>query len=142
MKKNIWYPGDIITTEKWNRINNNISLPGAYKLSITVEEVSSESSEEKKLVSTSQNITISKSFNEIINLIKQGIICYFVIETDFGGETELQHNIFIASSFNISNSSIGFQSGEDSQTFYISQLDPTKMVNFINNVAPATPIIA
>ena len=102
MKKNVWYPGDIITTEKWNRINNNISLPGAYKLPITIEEASGEGPRE---INSSYNITINKSFNEIINLIKQGVICYFVTETDFGGETELLHNIFIAESFNIGSNS-------------------------------------
>lgn len=80
--KTIWNSGDIITQEEWNNINNNLSIIGAYQLPVTIEEgnAATEGTSLLKFVSSSStiyNITIYKSYNEIIKLLKQGIICYF-----------------------------------------------------------------
>lgn len=82
--KTIWNPGDIITQEKWDNINNNLSIIGAYQLPVTIEEVEVtpsdtpilKSSVSSSVSSTDYKITIHKSYNEIIKLLKQGIICY------------------------------------------------------------------
>ena len=80
MSKTIWNPGDIITTEKWNRINNNSSpILGAYQLPIEIGE-SFEIDDQPFL--KSYKITINKSFEEITNLLKQGIICYFYYQPE------------------------------------------------------------
>ena len=74
--KTIWNPGDIITQEKWDNINNNLSILGAYQLPVTVEEKEEEASR-AALVSNSFNITIHKTYNEIVKLLKQGVICWY-----------------------------------------------------------------
>lgn len=72
--KTIWNPGDIITQEKWDNINNNLSILGAYQLPVTII------AKPTPKVSTSDsqyNIIIHKSYNEIIKLLKQGVICWY-----------------------------------------------------------------
>lgn len=81
--KTIWNPGDIITQEKWDNINNNLSILGAYQLPVTIEE--KEEEEQPKKVSNLKwaqsssnfNITIHKSYDEITKLLKQGVICWY-----------------------------------------------------------------
>lgn len=72
--KTIWNPGDIITQEKWNNINNNLSILGAYQLPVTIEEVNGKV--------TVQNTTIHKSYDEITKLLKQGVICWYFNNID------------------------------------------------------------
>ena len=84
--KTIWNPGDIITQEKWNNINNNLSILGAYQLPVTIEE--REETQPKKVSnlkgyqSSNFNITIHKSYNEITKLLKQGVICWYFNNLD------------------------------------------------------------
>lgn len=80
--KTIWNPGDIITQEKWDNINNNLSLVGAYQLPITIEENGSSSIETKvkpvdPIPVKTTSITIHKTYDEIFEILKQGIICYY-----------------------------------------------------------------
>lgn len=79
--KTIWNPGDIITQEKWDNINNNLSILGAYQLPVTIEEKEEEQPKKisnlKLSQSSSFNITIHKSYNEITKLLKQGVICWY-----------------------------------------------------------------
>lgn len=84
MSKTIWNPGDIITTEKWNRINNNASpILGAYQLPIEIgNEIESAIKLGSSIFLNSYEITINKSFEEITNLLKQGIICYFYYQPE------------------------------------------------------------
>lgn len=67
--KTIWNSGDIITQEKWDNINNNLSILGAYQLPVTIEVSTFDSSY--------HNITIHKSYDEIVKLLKQGTICWY-----------------------------------------------------------------
>lgn len=88
--KTIWNPGDIITQEKWDNINNNLSILGAYQLPVTIEEAEEEETSKKvnnlKAAtlpsSPSFNITIHKSYNEITKLLKQGVICWYYNNLD------------------------------------------------------------
>lgn len=78
--KTIWNSGDIITQEKWNNINNNLSILGAYQLPVTIKE--RETPPLRKVSNLkgyllSFNITIHKSYNEITKLLKQGVICWY-----------------------------------------------------------------
>ena len=70
--KTTWNPGDIITQEKWDNINNNLSILGAYQLPVTIEE-----REIEKKTLNNYNITIHKSYSEIAKLLKQGTICWY-----------------------------------------------------------------
>lgn len=84
--KTIWNPGDIITQEKWDNINNNLSILGAYQLPVTIEE--KEETQPKKISnlklsqSSNFNITIHKSYDEITKLLKQGVICWYFNNLD------------------------------------------------------------
>ena len=60
MNKTVWYPGDIITTEKWNKINNNLSILGALQLQIT--EVENEELSLSKAIDNESIYTINKSY--------------------------------------------------------------------------------
>ena len=62
--KTIWNSGDIITTEKWNNINNNLSLIEAYQLPTSID------TENNKII-------INKSYSEIKKMLMEGIICYY-----------------------------------------------------------------
>ena len=79
--KTIWNPGDIITQEKWDNINNNLSILGAYQLPVTIEE--REGTQPKKVSNLKRyqfsnfNIIIHKSYDEITKLLKQGVICWY-----------------------------------------------------------------
>ena len=80
--KTIWNSGDIITQEKWDNINNNLSILGAYQLPVTVKEKEEEQAKKVsnlKITPSSSifNITIHKSYNEITKLLKQGVICWY-----------------------------------------------------------------
>lgn len=78
--KTIWNPGDIITQEKWNNINNNLSILGAYQLPVTIEEPEEIEGPIKKV--NNLKITIHKSYNEIVKLLKQGVICWYFNNLD------------------------------------------------------------
>lgn len=85
--KTIWNPGDIITQEKWDNINNNLSILGAYQLPVTIEEleqgpIKKVNNLKKAFSSPSFNITIHKSYNEITKLLKQGVICWYFNNLD------------------------------------------------------------
>ncbi len=95
--KTIWNPGDIITQEKWDNINNNLSILEAYQLPVTIEKVEEKKGQIKKVnnlkIEPSSppspfpalpvfNITIHKSYNEISKLLKQGIICWYFNNLD------------------------------------------------------------
>lgn len=67
MVRKIWKPGDIITTEDYNYIENNSTILGAYRLPVTFTVSNDETI-----------ITISMSYSQIAQLLKQGVICYFI----------------------------------------------------------------
>ena len=127
MSKIIWNPGDIITTEKWNKINNNASpILGAYQLPIEIGE-SFELQGNSFL--NSYEVTINKSFEEITNLLKQGIICYFYYQPE-------QNYNFIALATEFieydNDSSITFfdYSSMYEITFYPSYENSNVMINY------------
>ena len=127
MSKTIWNPGDIITTEKWNRINNNASpILGAYQLPIEIGE-SFEMTGNSFL--NSYKITINKSFEEIVDLLKQGIICYFFYQPD-----ENSYQIALVSNFidYDDEKSISFLNFNyfSTITFYPSQENSNIMINY------------
>ena len=63
--KTIWRPGDIITSEKWNKIVNNTSIELARKLPVNFPN------------NPGNPITISISSPNLINLFTKGITCWF-----------------------------------------------------------------
>lgn len=109
MNKTVWYPGDIITTEKWNKINNNLSILGALQLQVT--EVGNEELPLPKKEAGGSIYTINKSYKEVIDLIKKGVLCYIVMSDIYTEENTViaaQYNITIATSYNTSSHTIFF----------------------------------
>ena len=133
MSKTIWNPGDIITTEKWNRINNNASpILGAYQLPIEIGNEIESTSKKENLSSflNSYEITINKSFEEITNLLKQGVICYFYYQPEQGSNF-----IAFVTEFTEHNNNDGFITFFDYDsinliTFYSSYENPNIMINY------------
>ena len=111
MNKTVWYPGDIITTEKWNKINNNLSILGALQLQIT--EVENEELSLSKAIDNESIYTINKSYKEVIDLIKKGVCCYIVMSDIYTEENiviSAYYDIEIATSYNTSSQAIFFTS--------------------------------
>ena len=131
MSKTIWNPGDIITTEKWNRINNNSSpILGAYQLPIEIGNEIENMPTKGGSSSFLKKITINKSFEEINNLLKQGVICYFYYQPG-------QNYNFIAlatnfTKYNDNNGSITFfnYDSQKSIVFHSSYENPNVMINY------------
>lgn len=114
MNKTVWYPGDIITTEKWNKINNNLSILGALQLQVT--KVENEELPLPKVINESI-YTINKSYKEVIDLIKKGVLCYIVMSDIYTEENTVisaYYNIKIATSYNSSSHTIFFTSNGSS----------------------------
>lgn len=114
MNKTIWYPGDIITTEKWNKINNNLSILGALQLQVT--KVGNEESPILRVNANSGSIyTINKSYKEVIDLIKKGVLCYVVMSNTYTEENTViaaYYDIVTATSYNTSSHAIFFTSNK------------------------------
>lgn len=135
MSKTIWNPGDIITTEKWNKINNNASpILGAYQLPIEIEnEIESMTKLSSSSFLNSYEITINKSFEEITNLLKQGIICYFYYQPD-------ENSYYIALATGFTDFSDGGPitffdyNSLEKITFYPSYENPNVMINYIDHM--------
>lgn len=143
MSKTIWNPGDIITTEKWNRINNNASpILGAYQLPIEIgNEIENIEKGSSSSFLNNYEITINKSFEEITNLLKQGIICYFYYQPE-------PNNYFIVLATGFTNdgriSFFDYYSSLDTITFYSSYENPNVMINYSDypeSEEPTTPTI-
>lgn len=118
MNKTVWYPGDIITTEKWNKINNNLSILGALQLQVTEIE-NEESSIARENINSGSIYTINKSYKEVIDLIKKGVLCYIVMSETYTKENTViaaYYNIEIATSYNSSSHAIFFTHNSSSHT--------------------------
>lgn len=87
--KTIWNSGDIITTEKWNNINNNLSLIEAYQLPASIDTENSK-------------IIINKSYSEIKKMLMEGIICYYYL-FDNNNYCEIQYINFYNDSYKTLN---------------------------------------
>ena len=128
MSKTIWNPGDIITTEKWNKINNNASpILGAYQLPIEIGHgIKSMTKDGSSSFLNSYEITINKSFEEITNLLKQGIICYFYYQPEQG-----YNGVALARGFS-DNGIIVFLDSDFFNTinFYSSYENSNVMINY------------
>ena len=109
--KSIWNSGDIITTEKWNNIKNNTSLINTYQLPVTCEW---------NVMNEELHITINKSYNEILNLIQNGVLCYYI--ENYNNQEEFYIDYIIG--YN------GLLIQTNYYDFHISAIDSNKMVNF------------
>ena len=119
MNKTVWYPGDIITIEKWNKINNNLSILGALQLQVT--KVENEELPSPKKGSIKSIYTINKSYKEVIDLIKNGVLCYIVMSSTYTEENTIvaaYYNIGIATSYNSSSHTIFFATNNSPYVFY------------------------
>lgn len=79
--KTIWKPGDIITTEKWNNLTNNI--PELKIIQIPLEFM--KHAGERRLLITSEQLN---------NYIKNGYFCYYVLDNDFYYYTHFEKNLY------------------------------------------------
>ena len=71
--KTIWKPGDIITTEKWNNLTNNV--PTTLKIiQIPLELIENEGETISKLLIASEQLN---------NYIKNGYLCYYIYDNAF-----------------------------------------------------------
>lgn len=108
MVRKVWKPGDIITTEDYNYIENNSMILGAYRLPATITDSDSE-----------MKVTINMSYSQITQLLKQGIICYFMSDNPSMIEY-IMH-------FDDSESCLGSKYG---LSFYPSDETPNTMVAY------------
>lgn len=129
--KTIWNSGDIITQEKWDNINNNLSILGAYQLPATIEERETPTPPPKKVSNlkfyfSNFNITIHKSYNEITKLLKQGVICWYY--------NNLDGTINYITQFNDQEKTL-----RDKRTLFY--FNGTEMTNIISEPIDNTPVI-
>ena len=96
-KKTIWNSGDIITDEKMNNIINGMASTSlTYQLPIILDN---------------ENIIINKSFDEILELSNQGIICYFLLDISAENNNNDMYGVLILARINKEDYTIHFRVG-------------------------------
>ena len=91
--KTIWKSGDIITTEKWNNLTNNV--PGFKMMQIPFEWMEEEESNSlnEEIIETKvsslepinvvPNAKLLITSEQLNNYIKNGYLCYYVLNNYF-----------------------------------------------------------